>query len=258
VERRPPGKRTDAHRATQGSPAFKRTAEVTLARPCHGLAIGSSRRSHGRPDRGPSFKDDNHGTSQVIRPASAPTDRRCWVPGSSSIGRALERRNAMLACRSCSVTDICSGDTTDKPWDHATCVKAVRRWTLPPVTLVALLVSLAGAPPAHANGDSSLSLHRFSFTTVVENAQLDFGYRWGVTVCTPGRGRVRIRAIVDSIDFGTESHRFVRRQPGGCKRHRLRAFAEIPEGSTDSILRVAWRNQHRRTQWLTASDPAPD
>jgi hypothetical protein len=121
-----------------------------------------------------------------------------------------------------------------------------------------LLASLAGTSAVDANGDSSFSVHRFSFRTVVENAKLAFGYRWRVTVCTPQSGRVRIRAIVESLDFGIERHRFVRRQPGGCKRHRLRAAAQIPEGSTDSMLRVAWRNERRRTPWLTSGDPAPD
>jgi hypothetical protein len=137
-------------------------------------------------------------------------------------------------------------------------VKASRSlWTSVAATLVGL-ASLVSTAPAHANGAASFSLHGFTFATVVENDQLDFGYRWRVTICTPGSGRVRIRAIVESFDFGTERHRFVRRQPAGCQRHRLRAFAEIPEGSTDSMLRVAWKDERRRTGWLSSGDPAPD
>ena len=121
--------------------------------------------------------------------------------------------------------------------------------------VVALLLPFTNA--TRANGESSLALHRFSYL-VFADEQLNFIYRWRVTVCTPGPGRVRIRAIVESFDFGTDSNRFVRHQRAGCMRHRLRAYAEIPEGSTDSMLRVAWKGQHRHTHWLSESDPAPD
>lgn len=130
---------------------------------------------------------------------------------------------------------------------------------------VGLLAMLASGSvlvmTAHANGEESFSLHRFSFTTVaaVVGEDLRIEYRWRVTVCTPRRARLRIRATVDSLDFGSESHRFVRRQAAGCTRHRLHADSTIfAEGSVDSMLRVAWKNQRRHTRWVIGDDPAPD
>jgi hypothetical protein len=131
------------------------------------------------------------------------------------------------------------------------------------VVLVVLLAVLAAGGPwssrAHANGDGSFSLQRFSFRAVASvTDDLRIAYRWRVTVCTARRARLRISAIVVT-DFGPERNRFVRRQGAGCTRHRLRALGEnLFEEEAVSMLRVAWRSERRHTRWLSAGDPAPD
>jgi hypothetical protein len=140
------------------------------------------------------------------------------------------------------------------------------------VTLtVAILIAAApllsaphSTPAAHANGGRSFSLRDFDYdrtaylTEPDESGSRDFVNvnLWRVTVCTPRPARLRIPAIVIEEP---RDYRFVRRQPAGCKRHRLRGESDqYTEGLTESRLRVVWRNQHRRTGWLEASDPAPD
>jgi hypothetical protein len=120
------------------------------------------------------------------------------------------------------------------------------------------------AAVAHANGESGFSLRDFTYDRTAYLTKPDrYGGQdlvnvnlWRVTVCTSRPARLRIRAIVLELPH---DYRFVRRQPAGCKRHRLRAASDqYPEGLTTSRLRVAWRNQRRRTRWLEAADPAPD
>jgi hypothetical protein len=129
--------------------------------------------------------------------------------------------------------------------------------------LAASLGEMHSTPAAHANAGPDFSLRNFNYTrdayleSVGPGAQ-DFVnvHKWRVTVCTPRPARLRIRGIVD---FGTESFRFVRRQPAGCTRHRMRGESdEYPEGFTESRLRVAWRNQRLRTRSLAANDPAAE
>jgi hypothetical protein len=128
--------------------------------------------------------------------------------------------------------------------------------------LVLIAAGAVWASPAAANGETRFALRGFDFVRYADFAEdggLVYGARWAVTVCTPRRARVRIRAIVESIDFGREVHRFERRQGPGCRRHRLvKDGAANWGGEADSRLRVAWRDQRRRTAWLPESDPAPD
>jgi hypothetical protein len=128
----------------------------------------------------------------------------------------------------------------------------------------ASLSELHSAPAAYANGDAAFSLRNFDYTRTAPlvpdpgsgQTFIDINH-WRVTVCTSRPARLRIRAIVVSVDFGIQRFRFVRRQPGGCTRHRLRAENEVfPEEDTESRLRVAWRGERRRTSWLNESNPA--
>jgi hypothetical protein len=144
-------------------------------------------------------------------------------------------------------------------------VMQAARMTFAGAILVAVTASLY-APAAHANGRSAFSLRSFDYGRTAHLEPDGYGGQtfvdvnlWRVTVCTARPAHVRMRAIVESLDFGTQRFRFVRRQPAGCTRHRLRAENDVyPEQSTDSRLRVAWRNQRRHTRWLGAPDPAPD
>jgi hypothetical protein len=129
----------------------------------------------------------------------------------------------------------------------------------------AFAIGSHSAPPAHANGDPAFLLRNFAYdrgaylTEPNESGGQDFVNvnLWRVTVCTPRPARLRIRAIVE---FGSPGlYRFVRRQPAGCTRYRLSADSDdFPEESTESRLRVAWRNHRQRTGWLEAGNPAPD
>lgn len=132
--------------------------------------------------------------------------------------------------------------------------------------MIAVAAGVTGSyavPPAHANG--AFSLRNFEYTRSAyltepdESGAQDFVNvnLWRVTVCTPRPARLRIRAIVLIESPG--EYRFVRRQPAGCMRHRLRGESDhFPEEYTESRLRVAWRSHRQRTGWLTADDPAPD
>jgi hypothetical protein len=122
-----------------------------------------------------------------------------------------------------------------------------------------VLLGLGFAFPsgALANGNQTLSLRDLSFTRSADR-DLTFYSHWRVTICTSSGARVRIRAIFESIDFGRETRRVVRRQRAGCKRHRLRFVGPQWEGLTESRLRVAWRGLRRGSAWHEASDPAPD
>jgi hypothetical protein len=142
----------------------------------------------------------------------------------------------------------------------------IARLTLSAAILIAVTASLTdlrSAPVAHANGGPDFSLRNFDYTRDAYLENIGHGaqdfvnvHEWRVTVCTPDPARLRIRAIVD---FGTEQFRFVRRQPAGCTRHRLRGESdEYPEGFTESRLRIAWRNQRLRTRLLSANDPAAE
>lgn len=134
------------------------------------------------------------------------------------------------------------------------------------IVRIALLALVAAgavwASPAAANGEARFALHRFDVTRYAdftEDGNFFYGARWAVTICTPRRALVRIRAILESDEFGREVHRFLRRQGPGCRRQRFRRDgAAEGEGGYESRLRVAWRDQRRRTAWLLADDPAPD
>ena len=136
------------------------------------------------------------------------------------------------------------------------------------VVVIAVAASLGGSyfvPTAHAKGDPAFTLRNFDYsrgaypTEPDESGAQDFVNvnHWRVTVCTPRPARLRIRASV-VIDSPGE-YRFVRREPAGCKRHRLSAESDqYPEDFTESRLRVAWRNHRQRTGWLAADDPVPE
>lgn len=121
----------------------------------------------------------------------------------------------------------------------------------------------ASTPTAHANGNPAFTLRnvdydRSAYLVDLGNGGQDVRHvnHWRVTVCTPRRARLRIRAVVP--DDYPDHHRFVRRQPAGCTRHRLRGESDddwYPDDVIESRLRVAWRNHHQRTSWLSASDP---
>jgi hypothetical protein len=137
---------------------------------------------------------------------------------------------------------------------------------VPRTARLALLGLIAAAavcvPSAAANGRTGFMVRGFDFTRdadFTEDGTFFYGARWAVTICTPRRARVRIRAVLESEEFGREEYRFVRRQGPGCKRHRFRRDGVAEgEGGYDSRLRLAWRDQRRRTAWLSADDPAPD
>ena len=94
-----------------------------------------------------------------------------------------------------------------------------KRLALAAVFGLALMISGSGlfTPSSNANGGAAFSLQNFRFTWRAD-ADLDYTSRWRITICTTAPARVRIRAILDSIDFGRESHRFVRRQGRAAKR----------------------------------------
>jgi hypothetical protein len=141
------------------------------------------------------------------------------------------------------------------------------------ITLIAAILTAVNASyseshwvsAAHANGGPAISLRDFAYDRTAYLTEPDrYGGQdfvnvnlWRVTVWTSRPARLRIRVIVYFDSPG--EYRFVRRQPAGCTRHRLRGESDqYPEELTESRLRVAWRNQRRRTRWLEASDPAPD
>jgi hypothetical protein len=86
------------------------------------------------------------------------------------------------------------------------------------------------------------------------SGEISLGWRfdWQITLCTPGRGRVRIDAAV-SGEGDRETFTFRRRQPAGCRRHRLHALDRGPsldDGSSYSRLRISWGGRQRRTREL--------
>jgi hypothetical protein len=74
-------------------------------------------------------------------------------------------------------------------------------------------------------------------------------------VCTGAPGRIRISADVFD-DWGSrETFPFSRRQPAGCKRHRLHTLGgdRFEEGGSYSRLKVRWSGRHRHTEGLNSS-----
>lgn len=145
-------------------------------------------------------------------------------------------------------------------------VMRIARVTLTAAVLVAVAAVLGvshSTPAAHANGDPAFTLRNFDYDRTAYLVPTPSGGKdvvhmnlWRVTVCTPRPARLRIRAVVP--DDYPDHHRFVRRQPAGCTRHRLRGESDddwYPDDAIESRLRVAWQHHRQRTSWVEAPDP---
>jgi hypothetical protein len=105
-------------------------------------------------------------------------------------------------------------------------------------------------------GDLGLSLGRYWFESDVggRNGQT-WRFDWAVTVCTPMQGRIRVKAHVFDDFRRHETFLFRRRQPAGCKRHRLHTLGgdSFEEGGSYSFLQVSWNGRQRLTQELDST-----